>query len=178
MPAILGHIPYPGRTIPHHQGLLCPTQATPQGFPMQPLSKVHRFPLPTDHYLVGEHPPTAGGLPRLLLPIIHAGPQFVPFHTLFLRRVLPPARSPLAHLPTVQHQHRQRRRPPLRFAFYGRVLHPLLRSFLGPSPKSLGQRMQRRILHDDSPFLRHCCSFRIRTRGRDRKGQFVFQRQT
>ena len=177
-PAVLRHIPNPRGSVSHHQLGLGAAQSTAQGFPVQAPPKLQRLPLPPNHDLLIQHAASASGASGLFLPVIHAGLPFVPFHTDFLRFLLPPARPALAHLPAVQHQYGQFRGRTLGLLFLGSPFQLHLGAGFSTRAQTLGQGVQRRVGHRNTPLLGQGGGFLVRRRGGDGESQFVFQRQT
>ena len=176
-PAVLSHVPNPRRPIPHYQLGLSPPQSFAQGLPVKAAPQFHWIALPTNHHLLAEHAPPTGSPAGLFMPIVHTSLPFVPFHAGLLGFLLPPARTALAHHPPVDHQDRQRRGRLLGLAFFGKGFPSGLQVGFGPGSQSLGQGVQRGVLHLHTPFARYRRGLFIRVGSGHREGQLVFQPQ-
>src|SRR5271165_5577261 len=106
-PTVLRHVPNPGRAISHHKPRLGSPQPSAQSLPVQPSAKLHRVSLPAHDTFVFDDPATTVGAGGFLLRIINPGLPFVPFHAVFCGFAPAPARTPLPHLPPIEHQHTQ-----------------------------------------------------------------------
>src|SRR6266480_3066642 len=103
-PTIFFEIPHPFGPIADIKHLPSTPQTFAQSFPMEPPSQFQRLVLPVHHDLVAEEASPGFSTGGWLLPIEQAQLQFVPFDTLFLGPLFPPASSSIAHLAAIYHQ--------------------------------------------------------------------------
>jgi hypothetical protein len=154
-PAIGFPVPNPGRTVAQPPGGLGPSQSPAQCFPVQAPAQFHRLALPTHDGFVAQHAPPVMPLRRLLVPIKHAGLDFMPFDARLWRLLSPPTGTPKPRQPTIHQQDGQGAGLATGFEFLGRSLPPGLRWGFGWSTHALHHRMQRRVVHRTAPLDRH-----------------------
>src|ERR1017187_3107550 len=145
---------------------------------MEPTPELPGLPQPPYHPLVTNNSPAPLRNSGLLLQVKYPRLQFVPFYAFFLCLLPSPTRSAETHMPAIHHQNRQLRIPPLRLAFLGHLLEPLLHLFFSSPPHPLHQRMNNRVVHLTAPLGRHQPGGGIGTGHRRRKGQLLLQCRT
>src|ERR1017187_1594981 len=122
---------------------------------MEPTPELPGLPQPPYHPLVTNNSPAPLRNSGLLLQVKYPRLQFVPFYAFFLCLLPSPTRSAETHMPAIHHQNRQLRIPPLRLAFLGHLLEPLLHLFFSSAaagfPGALAGAAAASVLQLSSP---------------------------